>query len=334
MLENNKTQLKPPKVMQTFVQGFNLVAAHPYLMAFSLFLDFFFWFGPFYRIKNLLSPALDEMMATLSNSITTSDVASLLKSTKETWELMLDNFNLLITLRTYPIGIPSLLASKGYVANPLSSRAIFEVPSSSQAMLILLACFLGGIFLTGLYYSLISDLVQNNKIFGKDSRLFYRIGQTFLFFFLIILAATLLTFPILCFLSSLTAFMPTANTIPFLILGIVLLWIIMPFIFSAHGIFAKHINAFQSISLSTKFVRLSSPATTLFLTIAIALSYGLDLLWSTPSSASWLYALGLIGHAFVSSGILCASFVYYRDGTLWMEEMLRVAQQNAPKTQI
>jgi hypothetical protein len=122
--------------------------------------------------------------------------------------------------------------------------------------------------------------------------------------------------------------------IPLLILGIILLWVLMPFVFSAHGIFTRQLSAFKAISLSTKFVRISSLATSFFLTIAVSLSYGLDLLWSTPAPDSWLYCLGLIGHAFVSSGVLAASFIYFRDGTFWMEEVIKLGPQNMTGTNI
>jgi hypothetical protein len=50
----------------------------------------------------------------------------------------------------------------------------------------------------------------------------------------------------------------------------------------------------------------------------------MDLLWTTPETDSWLFLLGLIGHAFVSSGILAASFIYYRDGIKWMDEIVKL----------
>lgn len=333
MLQENDSRLKPPKIMQTLVQGFNLVAAHPYIMAFPFLLDLFFWFGPFYRMKELLSPWINEMMQTLSTSMTTSDVASVLDATKATWEQLLANFNLLTMLRTYPIGIPSLLSSKGYSPNPLGSPLLIEVGSSSEAATLIIACVFVGLLLSGLYYALIGGMVQKTEAKEK-THILYEIGQLFVLFFVVVLAIMLLTVPVMCFLSSFSVLIPTMGTIPLMILGLVALWIFIPFIFSAHGIFSKQLSALKSISLSTKFVRISSMATTVFLTLAVALSYGLDLLWSTPPADNWLFALGILGHAFISSGILAASFVYYRDGTNWMEEVIKLSQQNTTRTQL
>ncbi|MGV8025442.1 MAG: hypothetical protein AB2L18_02665 [Anaerolineaceae bacterium] len=334
MLQENDTRIKPPRIIQTLVQGFNLIAAHPYIMLFPLFLDLFFWFGPFYRIKELLSPALDEMMQTFSTSLTGADVASTMEAVRTTWEQLLTNFNLFTGLRTVPIGIPSLLASKGYTANPIGNPLLVEMGSSSDASLLMIFCVVLGLFLGGIYYALISRLVLKNQENDKSTNIIYSVGQTFVLFFLIIVVILLLTFPILCFLSSFSVLIPTMGTLPLLILGIVLMWILLPFVFSPHGIFTRQLSAFKAIMLSTKFVRVSSLATTLFLTLAVSLSYGLDLLWSTPTPDSWLYFLGIIGHAFVSSGILAASFIYFRDGTNWMEEIAKLSPQNITRTNI
>jgi hypothetical protein len=334
MLQENETRIKPPKIIQTLVQGFNLVAAHPYIMLFPLFLDLFFWFGPFYRIKELLSSALDEMMQALSTSLTSTDVASTMEAARTTWDQVLTNFNLMTSLRTYPIGIPSLLASKGYTANPIGNPLLIELGSSSEASLIIILCVVLGLLLGGIYYALISRLILENPENGKSTSIFYSVGQTFVLFFLIMVVIILLSLPVLCFLSSFSVLIPTMGTLPLLVLGIILMWILLPFVFSPHGIFTRQLSAFKAISLSTKFVRVSSMATTLFLTLAVSLSYGLDLLWSTPTPDSWLYFLGIIGHAFVSSGILAASFIYFRDGTNWMEEIAKLSPQNIPGTHI
>jgi hypothetical protein len=89
------------------------------------------------------------------------------------------------------------------------------------------------------------------------------------------------------------------GTLPLLILGLVLMWILLPLVFTPQGIFVKQLSAVKAISLSSKFVRISSLATTFFLTIAVSLSYGLDLLWITPASDSWLWAGIVVMHRFV-----------------------------------
>ncbi len=336
MLQEKETRVKPPKIIQTLVQGFNLVASHPYIMLFPLILDLFFWFGPFYRVKELFAPALEEMLQVISSSasLSTSDLATTLEATRETWDLLLNNFNVLSTLRMYPIGIPSLLASKGYSLNPVGNPKLIELTSSSQASLLVIFSILVGILLGAVYFALVSRLVLVKQVNEKKVNILYSVGQTFVLYLLICVAAFVLAFPAMCFLSSFSVFIPTMGSLPTLILGLVLLWMLMPFVFSPHGIFMNQLSAIKAISLSSKFVKISSLTTTFFLALAVSLSYGLDILWSTPESDSWLCLLGILGHAFISSGILAASFIYFHDGLLWMEEIIKLSPQQINRTNI
>lgn len=334
MLQENENRLRPPKIIQTLVEGFNLIASHPYLMLFPLALDALFWFGPFYRIKDLLSPMVDEMMQSLSTTLVNSETLPAVDVIKASWDQLLTHFNLLSTLRTYPIGIPSLLAGKGFTNNPLGAPMVFEIGSSSAAFNTVIVCVSLGLLLGGIYYALISSLVVKDQPGDPCLTIFRSISQTFVFFCLLLVVLIILSIPVLCFLSSISVFIPTMGTLPLLILGLVLMWILLPLVFTPQGIFVKQLSAVKAISLSSKFVRISSLATTFFLTIAVSLSYGLDLLWITPASDSWLLGLGIVGHAFVSSGILAATFIYFRDGTRWMEEIMKLGPQNINGTNL
>ena len=336
MLQEKETRVKPPKIIQTLVQGFNLVASHPYIMLFPLLLDLFFWFGPFYRVKELFAPTLEGMLQAISSSasLSTTELVATLESARETWDLVLNNFNVLSILRTYPIGVPSLMASKGYSVNPVGNPLLIELTSSYQASIYVIFSILLGILLGAVYFALISRLVIVKQDNREKVNILHSIGQTFVLYLLICAAAFVLAFPALCFLSSFSVFIPTMGSLPTLVFGLMLLWILVPFAFTPHGIFMKQLSAVKAISLSSKFVKISSLATTFFLTLAVSLSYGLDILWSTPEPDSWLCFLGILGHSFISSGILAASFVYFHDGLLWMDEIMKLSPQQINRTKI
>ena len=46
----------------------------------------------------------------------------------------------------------------------------------------------------------------------------------------------------------------------------------------------------------------------------------LNKLWMMPAPDSWLLLLGVGGHAFVVTGLIVASFIYYREGLRWMQD--------------
>jgi hypothetical protein len=51
----------------------------------------------------------------------------------------------------------------------------------------------------------------------------------------------------------------------------------------------------------------------------------LDTLWRVPDEKSWLSLVGVAGHAFISTSLLAASFIYYRDTSRWVQRMIQAA---------
>jgi hypothetical protein len=110
-----------------------------------------------------------------------------------------------------------------------------------------------------------------------------------------------------------------------LAVSFVLLWILIPLIFSPHGIFAARQNVVRAMLISTRMVRLLFPGVGLFLLAALILAQGMGYLWRIPPETSWLSVAAVLGNAFVSTSLLAASFVYYRGAINWVEQLRRGA---------
>jgi hypothetical protein len=59
----------------------------------------------------------------------------------------------------------------------------------------------------------------------------------------------------------------------------------------------------------------------------VILSQGLTYLWSVPPSDSWMTLVGIAGHAFITTAVLAASFVYYRDMNVWLQTVFEKWQK-------
>jgi len=116
------------------------------------------------------------------------------------------------------------------------------------------------------------------------------------------------------------------NIVVFIILFLSF-WLIVPLFFTPHGIFVRGHNAIRSIHSSLQMTRFSLPTSALFVVSVFLLSRGLDLLWSAPDNNSWLALVGFAGHAFITTVLLAASFVYYRDMTDWLRTVYERFQQ-------
>jgi hypothetical protein len=127
--------------------------------------------------------------------------------------------------------------------------------------------------------------------------------------------------PASCLVSVATLAGFSLGQLSILLYGGFLIWLIFPLLFSAHGIFANHTNVLSSIRAGIRMTSATLPNTVLFVVSVIVLTQGLDLLWRVPPADSWLTLLGIIGHAFVVTGLLSASFVYYRNAQQWINRM-------------
>jgi hypothetical protein len=65
------------------------------------------------------------------------------------------------------------------------------------------------------------------------------------------------------------------------------------------------------------------PKTSLLFLSIIVISEGLDTLWRVPAEDSWLTLVGVAAHAFVSTSLLAASFIYYRDASRWLQRLIQ-----------
>ena len=61
--------------------------------------------------------------------------------------------------------------------------------------------------------------------------------------------------------------------------------------------------------------------------LIILIGQGMNVIWNLTEWDSWMTLVSIAGHAFVSSGLLAATFVYYRQGIDWLEESKKKKQQ-------
>ena len=312
----------PPRLIVSFLVGFNAVTNHIQLILFPLVLDLLLWFGPHLRLKELIGPVINEMNTTLTQ-MTTPDMSQLVQTAKDTWLSTVEHFNLLSSLRTYPIGIPSLYASIGPILTPIGPARVYEMPNAGISLGLWVLITLVGIIGGSLYFNEIARITGPEQGIVPFKRIFWQFVQSVLLGILLIVILMVIMIPASILVSILTMINPVLAQIAVLLLSIVVLWLLIPLVFSAHGIFAFKQNAFVSILLSVRMVRYFLPTTGLFLLLVVLISQGLDVLWRVPPESSWMALVGILGHAFITTGLLSASFVYYRGGMSWMQQNIQ-----------
>lgn len=317
----------PPRMFRTFLAGFNTVANHVYLILLPVVIDLVLWLGPKLRLKTLLLPVIDELTKEMI-LVAPTDLVETVKSTQTLWSQTLDHYNLATAIRTLPVGIPSLMARLSPMDSPLAWNPIIELSSINWAVASLGILMTLGFLLGSLYFYMITlETEKDRKNFDFKEYLLNYVNSLALFG-LLLGVAILISIPLLIILSLLSLFGPSIAQFFILLAGFGLLWIIIPLIFSVHGIFVLKKKPVQSAIFSIRLVRFFLPGTGLFFMTAALVSELLNKLWMLPEPNTWLMLLGVGGHAFVVTGLVVASFIYYREGLRWMQDnMVLLASQ-------
>lgn len=319
-----QTAPAPPNLIRALTAGFDATTSHLGLLAFSLLIDLLLWLGPHLRLQALVEGLLAR--ATNIPELQTPEMADALKLTRETWAELTQSLNLLSALRTLPIGIPSLMAGQPIAQTPLGTPFAWELPSLSVTLGVWLIIVLLGVLLGALYYDLVAQAALGGKVDIRQSFIQWSwTGRQAIVLLLIWVGLFfLVSFPASC-LVSFSVMSGAGGVNPWLVFigGGLVIWIFFPLLFSAHGIFVNRRAAWLSMREGARLTRLTMPVTGLFFIIVLILSEGLDVLWQQPPLASWLTLVGVVGHAFITTGLLAASFVYYRDADRWLQRLVQ-----------
>jgi hypothetical protein len=326
-METNPTSetVLPPRLINTLTEGFNIVANKIYLILFPLLLDVFLWLGPHLRIKTLIQPYILNVLSDMPELASNPDLVDMAKWSKELWDILLSHFNLVSLIRVFPIGIPSLMSNLSPIETPFGDASIFEINSIFQIFLLWVTLSLFGLILGCLYFDAISRATSKTNTLFSLTMSINSVIQMFIFTIACIAAFFIFLFPTMLVVTLLSLISASLGQIVLLFVFLILIWFMMPLIFSPHGVFVENQTIGKSITTSVRLVRNFLPGTGLFILTAILLYQGLNLLWGTAPDTSWMTIFGLFGHAFISTGLIAASFVYYRKGMAWMESKMRQA---------
>lgn len=332
-MDKLETLPPPPGVIGSLKAGFDAVASNILVILMPLMLDLLLWLGPRLRVDQLFKSLFLELARYVAYSgLPSSDLKTYQENTALFLE-QLQQYNLLAVLRTFPIGVFSLMSGS------LPSQTPFGSPPLSiqinapiillgwVALLTLIGWIIGAFFFRWVSLTVIDPSQPRERRFGHS------IMHTILLSFLYIILAMMLGTPIMIVFTLIIAASPVMAQIILLVLGVLSMWLLVPIFFTPHGIFLHRQNAFSSIYTSLRMARFTLPTSSLFVLSVFLIAYGLNYLWNIPSSGSWMTLVGIAGHAFVTTSLLAASFIYYRDMQVWLQTVFEKLKANLPTQQ-
>ncbi len=293
--------------------GMDAISSHLAVLILPLALDAMLWFGPRLSVQNVLTSFFDQVVAlNVQNNIQVTE----LLANRDAFIEKLSRFNLFSILRTFPIGVSSLVSGNLTIENPLGAQSVLEVGSLFSLFGWFVLLIFTGWILGGLYFNWVSGIIGNRDSKQGSGR---ALLQT-LWFSLVFTAVTLMIGIPLMFLLGLLGLVSSAILeIVIFILALASAWVIVPIFFSPLGIYVRGQNVFRSIYTSFRMARFTLPTSSLFVLAVFVISQGLNYLWAVPEDNSWMGLVGIAGHAFITTALLAASFIYYRDLNNWLE---------------
>jgi hypothetical protein len=319
----------PPGVMGSLRHGFNAVSSHVWLILLPLMLDLVLWLGPRLSVGTLVNPFFKLAFSQMRTTMTSASDLQRFAVYQSTFNEMVEHFNLLSLigrLQTFPVGISSLLAQTMPVQNPLGSQDVVQITSLPGFLGLAFLFTVVGWVMGGLYFRSVSGIALGDANRVTMISLSWAILQTLILSFLWVVGLIVILIPTMVVLTFLTLLSPLLASGILLIALFFSFWLIVPLFFTPHGIFVRRQNAFYSIFTSLKMARFTLPTSALFVLCVFLLTTGLNYLWSVPTGDSWMLLVGIAGHAFITTALLAASFVYYRDMNAWLQRVFEQLQ--------
>lgn len=317
----------PPGVFGSLKAGFDIVSNRVILILLPLGLDLLLWLGPRLSVDELLSPYFRLVFEQARRGVEDADLERFVQYQSIAMERLQD-FNLLSLLsklQLFPVGVSSLSAQTLPIQNPLGLPSVVIVSSIWILLGLIFVLVSFGWISGGVYFRLVAGSILGEEEAGISFS--NAVFQTLLLSVIWLIGLVVFFVPLTLVLGLFTLISPLLANIALLVIMFLSFWLIVPLFFTPHGIFVRKQNAFYSIYSSLRMIRFSLPTSAMFVLSAFLLSRGLDVLWSVPKTDSWLTLVGFAGHAFITTVLLAASFIYYRDMTDWLKNVYERFQQ-------
>jgi len=215
-----------------------------------------------------------------------------------------------------------LMVSKPPFINPLGYPPMFNLVTSLQVLGFWIIFMLIGFTLGNFYFKNISNQIIKIDN-GQDLKSFFKTQvQILLMPLVLIFILMILAIPFTIVLTLVTLISPTIGELFLMISGVILLWVLMPLIFTPHSVFLFKQNLIAAMMTSINVVRMSMGRTAMFILLSYVLIEGMNYLWRIPAVDNWFLAVGIFGHAFMVTAVIAGSFYYYIEATKFTQSVM------------
>lgn len=336
-IPDNQVEPKPISILSALVAGFDRIAAKPLLILPSLLLDLFLWFGPHLTVPSLLHAAAAGLSIPAGADPGITEQLALFR---EALDLFSERYNLLTAFSTLPggmpfnflfalltsvsVGIPSLVAGRMPLLTPLGQTSQLEILDPMFVLSLWFGLALAGIGAGAIFHRLVAQQVDPEAELGH-------LWRDWMKLVLLAVGGYLLTVVVL--------------TIGMLVAAIDgLAYIALPVLFVAgvylaftpHGIIRYRLGIWNAVKQSIRVVRFNFFGSSGYLLTAFLIMWvSISNVWSLAQEDSWIFALAIMGHAFIATMLIAGSYVFFQGRKDWLEwqlaRIVNVLNQEKPE---
>jgi hypothetical protein len=293
-----------------------------WLILMPVLLDIFFWLGPRLSIQQIVEESLTIFAEEPAVASSVDQVLSLAPQ-----------INLFTSLSIPLLGIPALMGGAMPSAAPVEP-AVYGVDSALIWFLLLMAFSLVGLLLSTLYLGLIARSIQppeSRLATGRFLPALVRAGlRLFGLGIAFVLLAFLVSLPLLP-IGLILAFFSSTLFVVVMITAVILVAFYLSL--AVPGILLSYRPLLPAILESFHLVRSNISSIVGFYLVTIVISNGMNLLWHMADDGSWITLISIAGHGFVSTSLVAAVFIYYRDRYItWQDRLPRFELGNSDQS--
>ncbi|MES0343761.1 MAG: hypothetical protein ABUK16_06550 [Anaerolineales bacterium] len=323
-IPDNQVEPKPISILSALLTGFDRIAAKPLLILPPVLLDLFLWFGPHLTVTSLLHAAAAGLSIPAG---TDPGMMEQLAFFQETLDLFSERYNLLTSFSTLPggmpfnflfalltsvsVGIPSLVAGRMPVLTPLGLASQLEVLDPIFVLLIWFTLALAGIGAGAIFHRWVAKQTDPEAEFDH----LWRDWMKLVF---LAIGGYLLTVVVL------TTGMLVAGINGLTYIALPVLFVTGVYLaFTPHGIIRYRLGIWSAIKQSVRVVRFNFFGSTGYLLTAFLIMWvSTYKVWSLAQEDSWIFALAIMGHAFIATMLIAGSYVFFQGRRDWLEWQL------------
>jgi hypothetical protein len=295
-------------VVDTLTAGYGVVNRRPWIVGIPVLLDLFLWFGPQVSIAPLVGQLLSRPAIQRGLG---AEGTEAFESVRQAVIAAADEINLLGLLSPGWVSVPSIMPALGVGQGPFTF-----IDSWSTALLIAVVAVLGGAFLGCIFRSIVAQQIREGVILparipGEAAQAWLRLLGLLLF---LIGAILVLGVPAAFLVALATLLARELGSFGMALITTLLLWMQLYLFFAPDAIFVSQIGPRKAIVRSVAVVRANFWATLRIIVLMTVIVLGMGQVWiAVATRLPWGAALSILGNAYIASGLVAASMLFYRE---------------------